>query len=112
LFLLPFGAPRRSSAVHPASTVRHCRLLAWPPGRPAVAQRSYELARLSLVQAQAARFADTATLFQSLSGGWWNRTDVIPDKPKPGIIEVITGTDVIPNKPKPGIVEVITGSLH
>jgi NodT family efflux transporter outer membrane factor (OMF) lipoprotein len=55
------------------------------------AQRSYELARLSLVQAQAARLADTAALFQALGGGWWNRTDVIPDKPKPGFIEVITG---------------------
>ena len=56
------------------------------------AQRSYELARLSLVQAQAARLADTAALFQALGGGWWNRTDVIPNKPKPGIIEVISGS--------------------
>ena len=56
------------------------------------AQRSYELARLSLVQAQAARLADTAALFQALGGGWWNRTDVMPNKPKPGIIEVITGS--------------------
>jgi outer membrane protein TolC len=56
------------------------------------AQRSYELARLSLVQAQAARLADTAALFQALGGGWWNRTDVIPNKPQPGIIEVITGS--------------------
>jgi NodT family efflux transporter outer membrane factor (OMF) lipoprotein len=76
------------------------------------AQRSYELARLSLVQAQAARLADTAALFQALGGGWWNRTDVIPNKPKPGIIEVITGTDVIPNKLRPSIIEVITGSPH
>jgi outer membrane protein TolC len=76
------------------------------------AQRSYELARLSLVQAQAARLADTAALFQALGGGWSNRTDVIPDKPKPGFIEVITGTDVIPNKPQPSIIEVITGSPH
>jgi NodT family efflux transporter outer membrane factor (OMF) lipoprotein len=56
------------------------------------AQRSYELARLSLVQAQAARLVDTAALFQALGGGWWNRTDVAPNKPKPGIIEVITGS--------------------
>jgi outer membrane protein TolC len=26
-----------------------------------------------LVQAQAARYADTAALFQALGGGWWNR---------------------------------------
>jgi hypothetical protein len=25
------------------------------------------------VQAQAARYADTAALFQALGGGWWNR---------------------------------------
>jgi NodT family efflux transporter outer membrane factor (OMF) lipoprotein len=37
------------------------------------AQRQYRLARFLLVQAQAARFADTAALFQALGGGWWNR---------------------------------------
>jgi outer membrane protein TolC len=37
------------------------------------AQRQYRLARFILVQAQAARFADTAALFQALGGGWWNR---------------------------------------
>jgi len=43
------------------------------------AERSYQQARLALVQAQAARFADTAALFQALGGGWWNRIDVLPD---------------------------------
>lgn len=37
------------------------------------AQRSYQQSRVSLVQAQAARYADTAALFQALGGGWWNR---------------------------------------
>jgi NodT family efflux transporter outer membrane factor (OMF) lipoprotein len=37
------------------------------------AERQYEQARLGLVQAQAARFADTAALYQALGGGWWNR---------------------------------------
>jgi NodT family efflux transporter outer membrane factor (OMF) lipoprotein len=37
------------------------------------AEQTYQQARLSLVQAQAARFADTAALFQALGGGWWNR---------------------------------------
>ena len=37
------------------------------------AQRQYRLAHFLLVQAQAARFADTAALFQALGGGWWNR---------------------------------------
>jgi NodT family efflux transporter outer membrane factor (OMF) lipoprotein len=38
------------------------------------AERQYQEARISLVQAQAARFADTAALFQALGGGWWNRS--------------------------------------
>ncbi len=37
------------------------------------AERAYQEARISLVQAQAARFADTAALLQALGGGWWNR---------------------------------------
>lgn len=39
------------------------------------AQRQYSLAKAALVQAQAARYADTAALFQALGGGWWNRTE-------------------------------------
>jgi outer membrane protein TolC len=35
---------------------------------------------IALVQAQAARYADTAALFQALGGGWWNRHDVAPQK--------------------------------
>ncbi|HKW82080.1 MAG TPA: efflux transporter outer membrane subunit [Casimicrobiaceae bacterium] len=42
------------------------------------AQRQYQLARLSLVQAQAARYADTAALFQALGGGWWQRDESAP----------------------------------
>jgi NodT family efflux transporter outer membrane factor (OMF) lipoprotein len=38
------------------------------------AEQSYRQAELALVQAQANRFSDTAGLFQSLGGGWWNRT--------------------------------------
>lgn len=37
------------------------------------AERQYRQAHISLVQAQALRFADTAALFQALGGGWWNR---------------------------------------
>ena len=53
------------------------------------AQRSYQQALLALVQAQAARFADTAALFQALGGGWWNRIDVAPDpySPEPQIVQ-------------------------
>ena len=37
------------------------------------AQMAYQQALLSLVQAQATRFGDTAALYQALGGGWWNR---------------------------------------
>jgi NodT family efflux transporter outer membrane factor (OMF) lipoprotein len=37
------------------------------------AELTYQTAALALVQARASRFADTAALFQSLGGGWWNR---------------------------------------
>lgn len=36
------------------------------------AERTYQQARIALVQAQAARYADTAALFVALGGGWWN----------------------------------------
>jgi NodT family efflux transporter outer membrane factor (OMF) lipoprotein len=38
------------------------------------AQRQYQRVHINFVQAQAARYADTAALFQALGGGWWNRT--------------------------------------
>lgn len=37
------------------------------------AERNYQLAIISRIQAQAARYSDTAALFQALGGGWWNR---------------------------------------
>jgi outer membrane protein TolC len=36
------------------------------------AEQVYQQAAISLVQAQATRYADTAALFQALGGGWWN----------------------------------------
>jgi NodT family efflux transporter outer membrane factor (OMF) lipoprotein len=39
------------------------------------AERVYLQARQNRVQAQAARYADTAALFHALGGGWWNRQD-------------------------------------
>ena len=44
------------------------------------AENTYDTALLALVQAQAARYADTAALFQALGGGSWNRQDVAPAK--------------------------------
>jgi NodT family efflux transporter outer membrane factor (OMF) lipoprotein len=40
------------------------------------AEQIYQQQRLSLVQAQAARFADTAALFQALGGGWWHQAQL------------------------------------
>jgi len=37
------------------------------------AERQLLEARMSRIQAQANRYADTAALFQALGGGWWNR---------------------------------------
>jgi outer membrane protein TolC len=42
-----------------------------------VAENSYQQTTISLVQAEASRYADTAALFQALGGGWWNRSDVL-----------------------------------
>ena len=37
------------------------------------AEQTYEQAVLTVVQARANRYADTAALYQALGGGWWNR---------------------------------------
>ena len=44
------------------------------------AEQTYQQARIALVQAEAARYADTAALFQALGGGWWRRADLATDK--------------------------------
>jgi outer membrane protein TolC len=41
---------------------------------------TYQQALLIRVQAQAARYTDTAALFQALGGGWWNRDEPSPDR--------------------------------
>jgi NodT family efflux transporter outer membrane factor (OMF) lipoprotein len=38
-----------------------------------IAQRDYLKAHINVITAQAQRYADTASLFQALGGGWWNR---------------------------------------
>ena len=50
-----------------AGTVSYVSLL--------TAQQAYAQARLAHVQASAARYTDTVTLFQALGGSWWNRAD-------------------------------------
>ena len=50
---------------------------------------------ISLVQAKANRYADTAALFQALGGGWWNRTDVDPKSMgKPGVFALPPVQDI------------------
>jgi NodT family efflux transporter outer membrane factor (OMF) lipoprotein len=58
-------------------------------------ERSYAQARLAVVQAQAARFADTAALFQALGGGWWNRTDVLSNPLSPDARGAATTDDLL-----------------
>jgi NodT family efflux transporter outer membrane factor (OMF) lipoprotein len=40
------------------------------------AETAYQQALITRVQAQAARLADTAALFQALGGGWWTRAEL------------------------------------
>jgi NodT family efflux transporter outer membrane factor (OMF) lipoprotein len=39
------------------------------------AEQSYQLSVINLIQAQTNRLGDSASLYQALGGGWWNRTD-------------------------------------
>jgi NodT family efflux transporter outer membrane factor (OMF) lipoprotein len=50
------------------------------------AQQAYWAALVTLVQAQASRYGDTAALFQALGGGWWNRRDVTPEAVGGGLL--------------------------
>jgi NodT family efflux transporter outer membrane factor (OMF) lipoprotein len=65
------------------------------------AERTYQQALLALVQAQAARYADTAALYAALGGGWWNRADVLPDpfSPEPQIVQAASDTP-LPSRPE------------
>ncbi len=40
-----------------------------------IAERQYSQARQNRVLAEAARYSDSAALYQALGGGWWNRKD-------------------------------------
>ena len=46
------------------------------------AQQTYRQTTISLIQAQANRYADTAALFQALGGGWWNKPEIVSDNGK------------------------------
>jgi NodT family efflux transporter outer membrane factor (OMF) lipoprotein len=60
------------------------------------AQQTYLQAVLQVVQARAARLADTAALFGALGGGWWNR-EYLPEQ---RILNVGTGeADILADPP-------------
>lgn len=50
------------------------------------AEQQYQQTKISRIQAEAARYADTAALFQALGGGWWNR-QVLPPPTKQNVQE-------------------------
>src|SRR5262245_60776855 len=59
------------------------------------AQQTYQTAVINRLKAQAARYADTAALFQALGGGWWHRGDVDPKSMgKPGFFAVPPVLDI------------------
>ena len=62
------------------------------------AQQTYQTRPASTgCRPQAARYADTAALFQALGGGWWNRTDVDPKSMgKPGVFALPPVQDIKP----------------
>ncbi len=61
------------------------------------AQQTYLQATIQVVQARAARLADTAALFQALGGGWWNRVEPLSEK----VLNVGTGqTEAVVDKDK------------
>ncbi len=45
------------------------------------AERSYQQARIGLIQARSARLADTAALYAALGGGWRSDTQIASQKP-------------------------------
>ncbi|MEO7066769.1 MAG: efflux transporter outer membrane subunit [Rhodanobacter sp.] len=55
------------------------------------AEQAYQQTQIALVQAQAARYSDTAALFQALGGGWWHRAD-LTNGGSPSTAERQTGT--------------------
>ncbi len=52
------------------------------------AEQTAQQARIARVQAQAARYSDTAGLFYALGGGWWNAEAGTFDADKPGPVAV------------------------
>ncbi len=47
-----------------------------------LSQQTYLTALVASARTKADQYADTAALFQVLGGGWWNRRDVAPPRPR------------------------------
>ena len=62
-------------------------------------QQTYLQSVIQVVQARAARLADTAALFQALGGGWWNRVEPPVEK----VLDVGTGEAVTLVDPHQGL---------
>ncbi len=58
------------------------------------AQQQYQRANTSYLQALAARYTDTAALFQALGGGWWNRDPAQPATLPPPIAGSVSAAAV------------------
>jgi len=65
------------------------------------AQQQYQQTVISRIQAQAARYSDTAALFQSLGGGWWNKPWCVKASVSP-FFEKPSGTSKSPEGTKKG----------
>ena len=61
-----------------ASSSSTCRTVSLPI--LLAAQQAYFQTSLALVQAQAARLADSVALFQALGGGWWNKPPPVAEE--------------------------------
>jgi outer membrane protein TolC len=46
------------------------------------AEAQYQQAKVNYIQAKATRYSDSAALFQSLGGGWWNQKDLEKVEPQ------------------------------
>jgi NodT family efflux transporter outer membrane factor (OMF) lipoprotein len=55
------------------------------------AEQLAQQAAVTRAQAQAARYADTAALFQAVGGGWWNADTAMFDTKKPNILAEAVG---------------------